>query len=44
MISTKSEDGAKSEAYTTVRCFLKLTMLYASLWKYINYLIDLKYT
>jgi hypothetical protein len=44
MISTKSEDVAKSEAHTTIRCFSKLSMLYASPWKYINYLIDLKYT
>ncbi|MEX5600759.1 hypothetical protein [Pseudophaeobacter sp. C1-32P7] len=30
-ILTKGEDVAKSEAYTTVRCFSKLPMLYASL-------------
>jgi len=43
MISTKSEDGAKGEAYTTNRLFSKLTMLYSSLLKKMNYFIDLEY-
>lgn len=41
MISTKSEDVAKSEANTILSCFSKFVIVYASLYKNIIYFIDL---
>lgn len=41
MTSTRSEDLAKSEAYTIVSCFSKSGIVHTSLKKYVKYFIDL---
>jgi len=37
MTSPRSEDVAKSEAYTIVSCFSKINIVYTSLRKYVKY-------